>query len=241
MADKLGVANLYGVATLSAAGTIHVYGTASLQAEALVSASQGSAYSIAFITANATVAANMAGIRYASVHPLSGKSDLTVASSILNSNAPSVANLTCQSSVVIIANTASVIKNGKANLISTATLDIDYDVVIQNSAHLYAGNCYSPGYYEQGYIECTNVRATAYIAVYASCNINTAIATMLADMSMDWTRNNTWRIGELCRIQQQLLTAVLEVTKRGQDHLVADDIQPLFEEYDKIAFEVQNV
>jgi len=241
MADKLGVANLYGVATLDASGQIVLYVSASLSAEAIVSAAQGSAYGIAALETSAIVVSHLAGIRSASTHPLVGQASLSIVSFKLNNNAPSESHLSGDASVYGIANVSSTIEEAECHLASEATLAIEFHITTYNSAHLFIGNCYSPGYYTEDYVGCDNVKATGYLAVYGACTLNSTDATVSSLITMDWTRNNTWRISEICRIQQQLLTAVLDIAKKGNDHLISDDVQPLFEKYDKLIYEVQNV
>jgi len=80
------------------------------------------------------------------------------------------------------------------------------------------------------------------IALYAIPeSLGITFSYLHARMSMDWVRNNTWKINEICRIQQCLLDAVREVIARQDNFLQPNDIQPLFDKAQELIYEVGDV
>ncbi len=243
MADVLGVANLYGIATTSTTGGIVIYNQFSLAAEALVSAAANNQHGSVNLLASAQLDVNGFMILSGDVHPLNSNTYLTVDSSLYNPATANIAHLTCQSSVFIIPNVVSTIEQGHCTINDCGSnVDVAYRIEINAVCRIVAGNQYAvDGYWPVDYVLNTNTRATGHIVIYGASELKFTGASVIGTLSMDWTRNNTWKIGEICRIQQQLLAAVLKISKDGKDHLIADDVQPLFQEYSELIFEVQNV
>lgn len=242
MATIYGHSTLYGIATTSITGYKVFHPHASLSAGASLYAYQGSLYLSSNLDASANIALVQTTMdRYTESYNL-GNSYVDALATIFTYESAS-AHLTCQSSFYGIPNLGAQIKEGQASLQANATVPtVRFTTVSYNSCHMTTGNCYAPGYYAPGYVMCQNMKATGYIAVYGAATIIGPNADITyAWIGMDWTRNNTWRIGQLCRIQQQLARAMLELTRNSQDHLVANDVQPLFDEFDKMLFEVQDV